>query len=117
MRDTFVGGRRVSYGARALNEGGFQSVPKLTFPGGCLVGCTAGFLKCAKIKGTHTAMKSGMLAAEAIFEALDTMQAVMSRQAMQTGCKIAGYGPSFTKSATFGPVLQRPVAGPRICCD
>jgi len=75
VRDTFIGGRRVSYGARALNEGGFQSVPKLTFPGGCLIGCTAGFLNVPKIKGTHTAMKSGMLAAEAIFEALDTMQA------------------------------------------
>ena len=71
VRDTFIDGRRVSYGARALNEGGFQSVPKLTFPGGCLVGCTAGFLNVPKIKGTHTAMKSGMLAAEAIFEALD----------------------------------------------
>jgi electron-transferring-flavoprotein dehydrogenase len=75
VRDTFVGGRRVSYGARALNEGGFQSVPKLTFPGGCLVGCTAGFLNVPKIKGTHTAMKSGMLAAEAIFESLETLQA------------------------------------------
>jgi electron-transferring-flavoprotein dehydrogenase len=70
VRDAFEGGRRVSYGARALNEGGFQSIPKLTFPGGCLVGCTAGFLNVPKIKGTHTAMKSGMLAAEAIFEAL-----------------------------------------------
>ena len=74
VRDTFIDGRRVSYGARALNEGGFQSVPKLTFPGGCLVGCTAGFLNVPKIKGTHTAMKSGMLAAEAIFEALDEIQ-------------------------------------------
>ena len=74
VRDTFVGGRRVSYGARALNEGGFQSVPKLSFPGGCLVGCTAGFLNVPKIKGTHTAMKSGMLAAEALFAALDSMQ-------------------------------------------
>jgi len=73
--DTFIGGRRVSYGARALNEGGFQSIPKLTFPGGCLVGCTAGFLNVPKIKGTHTAMKSGMLAAEAIFESLETLQA------------------------------------------
>ncbi|MDC1381994.1 electron transfer flavoprotein-ubiquinone oxidoreductase [Candidatus Puniceispirillum sp.] len=71
VRDTFAGGRRVSYGARALNEGGFQSVPKLTFPGGCLVGCTAGFLNVPKIKGTHTAMKSGMLAAEAVFSVLD----------------------------------------------
>ena len=74
IRDTFINGRRVSYGARALNEGGFQSVPKLTFPGGCLVGCTAGFLNVPKIKGTHTAMKSGMLAADAIFETLDEMQ-------------------------------------------
>ena len=75
VRDVFEGGRRVSYGARALNEGGFQSVPKLTFPGGCLVGCTAGFLNVPKIKGTHTAMKSGMVAAEAIFVALDNMEA------------------------------------------
>ena len=72
VRDVFEGGRRVSYGARALNEGGFQSIPKLTFPGGCLVGCTAGFLNVPKIKGTHTAMKSGMLAAEAVFESLDS---------------------------------------------
>ena len=74
VRDVFEGGRRVSYGARALNEGGFQSVPKLTFPGGCLVGCTAGFLNVPKIKGTHTAMKSGMLAAEAIFDQLASEQ-------------------------------------------
>ena len=72
VRSVFEGGRRVSYGARALNEGGFQSVPKLTFPGGCLVGCTAGFLNVPKIKGTHTAMKSGMLAAEAVFDMLGT---------------------------------------------
>jgi electron-transferring-flavoprotein dehydrogenase len=70
MRPHFEGGRRVSYGARALSEGGFQSIPKLTFPGGCLVGDTAGFLNVPKIKGTHTAMKSGMLAAEAVAEAL-----------------------------------------------
>ncbi len=64
------GGKRVAYGARALNEGGYQSIPKLTFPGGCMVGCEAGFLNVPKIKGTHTAMKSGMTAAEALFEAL-----------------------------------------------
>lgn len=62
------GGKCLSYGARALNEGGFQSIPKLTFPGGALIGCTAGFLNVPKIKGTHTAMKSGMLAAEAAYE-------------------------------------------------
>ena len=70
MRKHFEGGRRVSYGARAISEGGFQALPKLTFPGGCLVGDTAGFLNTPKIKGTHTAMKSGMLAAEAVAEAL-----------------------------------------------
>ena len=70
VRPNFTGGRRVAYGARALSEGGFQSMPKLTFPGGCLVGDTAGFLNVPKIKGTHTAMKSGMLAAEAVAEAL-----------------------------------------------
>ena len=70
IRPTFEGGRRVSYGARAINEGGFQSIPKLTFPGGLLAGCSAGFLNVPKIKGTHTAMKSGMLAAEAVFSAI-----------------------------------------------
>lgn len=70
IRDTFAGGRRISYGARALSEGGLQSIPKLTFPGGALAGDGAGFLNVAKIKGTHTAMKSGMVAAEALFEAL-----------------------------------------------
>jgi electron-transferring-flavoprotein dehydrogenase len=70
MRRHFEGGRRIAYGARALSEGGWQSMPKLTFPGGCLVGDTAGFLNVPKIKGTHTAMKSGMLAAEAVAEAL-----------------------------------------------
>ncbi|MBV8455926.1 MAG: electron transfer flavoprotein-ubiquinone oxidoreductase, partial [Acetobacteraceae bacterium] len=70
MRRHFEGGTRISYGARALSEGGFQSIPRLTFPGGCLVGDTAGFLNVSKIKGTHTAMKSGMLAAEAVAEAL-----------------------------------------------
>ncbi|MDX1975813.1 MAG: electron transfer flavoprotein-ubiquinone oxidoreductase [Rickettsiales bacterium] len=64
------GGRRISYGARALNEGGFQSIPKLTFPGGALIGCGAGFMNVPKIKGTHTAMKSAMLAAEGVFGAI-----------------------------------------------
>ena len=70
VRPLFEGGRRIAYGARALNEGGFQSIPKLVFPGGALIGCTAGFMNVPKIKGSHTAMKSGMLAAEAAFEAL-----------------------------------------------
>ncbi len=70
IRPTLEGGRRVAYGARALNEGGYQSIPKLTFPGGMLIGDCGGFLNVPKIKGSHTAMKSGMTAAEAAFEAL-----------------------------------------------
>jgi electron-transferring-flavoprotein dehydrogenase len=70
IRPTFEGGRRIAYGARALNEGGLQSIPKLSFPGGLLIGDAAGFLNVPKIKGTHTAMKTGMTAAEAVFEAL-----------------------------------------------
>jgi electron-transferring-flavoprotein dehydrogenase len=64
------GGERVSYGARAITEGGFQSVPKLAFPGGALIGCSAGFVNLPRIKGSHNAMKTGMLAAEAAFAAL-----------------------------------------------
>ena len=70
MRGHFEGGRRISYGARALNEGGLQSIPRLTFPGGALIGDAAGFVNVPKIKGTHTAMKSGMVAAETVAEAL-----------------------------------------------
>ena len=64
------GGTRVSYGARAITEGGFQSVPKLTFPGGALIGCSAGFVNVPRIKGSHNAMKTGMLAADAAYEAV-----------------------------------------------
>ncbi len=70
IRPHFAGGRRIAYGGRALAEGGFQSLPQLSFPGGCLVGDTAGFLNVPKIKGIHAAMKSGMVAAEAVAEML-----------------------------------------------
>ena len=70
IRAILEGGRRVSYGARAINEGGWQSVPKLDFPGGALIGCSAGFVNVPRIKGSHTAMKSGMLAAESIAAAI-----------------------------------------------
>ena len=70
IRAEIEGGRRVSYGARAINEGGYQAIPKLIFPGGALIGCSAGFVNVPRIKGTHTAMKSAMLAAEAAFEAI-----------------------------------------------
>jgi electron-transferring-flavoprotein dehydrogenase len=70
VRAILEGGRRVSYGARAINEGGYQAIPQLAFPGGALIGCSAGFVNVPRIKGSHTAMKSGMLAAEAAFEAI-----------------------------------------------
>ena len=72
IRPLLEGGKRISYGARALSEGGLQSLPKLDFPGGMLVGDAAGFLNVAKIKGIHTAMKSGLLAAEAAFDSITT---------------------------------------------
>ena len=70
IRPLLEGGRRVSYGARVINEGGWQSVPRLVFPGGALIGCSAGFVNVPRIKGSHTAMKSGMLAAEAAYDAI-----------------------------------------------
>ena len=71
VRDTFEGGKRLSYGARALTEGGYQSVPKLTFPGGALIGCDAGFMNVPRIKGSHNAMLSGIMAAETVARALE----------------------------------------------
>ena len=81
IRPLFEGGRRVSYGARALSEGGLQSLPHLHFPGGGLIGDCAGFLNVPKIKGTHTAMKSGMLAADAAFDSLVKMPDAPSLEA------------------------------------
>ena len=83
------GGRRIAYGARAITEGGWQSIPKLTFPGGALIGCSAGFVNVPRIKGSHNAMKSGMLAAEAAFEAL---------QAGRTSDELTAYPEAFKKS-------------------
>ena len=70
IKKILMNGKRISYGARALNEGGWQSLPKLIFPGGALIGCEAGTLNTPKIKGTHTAMKSGMIASESVFNSL-----------------------------------------------
>lgn len=93
VRKVLEGGRRIGYGARALSEGGFQSIPKLTFPGGVLVGDTAGFLNVPKIKGTHTAMKSGMVAAESIFDALAGGQ-----HATDSPFEVSGYPERLRKS-------------------
>ena len=70
VRDTFEGGKRIAYGARAITEGGFQSVPKLTFPGGALIGCSAGFVNLPRIKGSHNAILTGIMGAEAVFDAV-----------------------------------------------
>jgi electron-transferring-flavoprotein dehydrogenase len=79
----FTGGRRIAYGARALNEGGFQAIPRLDFPGGALIGCAAGFVNVPKIKGSHTAMKSGMVAAETVFRRLAGDAAAEVRQGIE----------------------------------
>ena len=89
IRAEIEGGRRVSYGARAINEGGYQAIPKLAFPGGALIGCSAGFVNVPRIKGTHTAMKSGMLAAEAAFDAI---------AADRSGDTLDGYSVALHKS-------------------
>jgi electron-transferring-flavoprotein dehydrogenase len=83
IRPFFEDGRRIAYGARALNEGGFQSIPRLDFPGGALIGCAAGFLNVPKIKGNHTAMKSGMVAAETIFRRLGGDTGAEVRRALE----------------------------------
>ena len=72
IREHLEGSKRIAYGARALTEGGFQAIPRLAFPGGALIGCAAGFMNVPRIKGSHNAMLSGMMAAEAAFAAIDT---------------------------------------------
>lgn len=85
VRQTFENGNRIAYGARALNEGGFQSIPKLTFPGGCITGCSAGFMNVPRIKGSHYAMKSGILAAESVMDTIYS-EATQSTAAVEPKC-------------------------------
>ncbi|MYM34748.1 FAD-binding protein [Duganella sp. FT94W] len=89
IRPFLEGGKRISYGARAITAGGLQSLPKLVFPGGALIGCDAGFLNMSRIKGSHAAIKSGMLAAESVFEALG---------AGRQGDELASYPVAFEQS-------------------
>jgi electron-transferring-flavoprotein dehydrogenase len=89
IRTFFEGGKRISYGARAITAGGLQSLPKLVFPGGALIGCDAGFLNTSRIKGSHAAIKSGMLAADSVFAALGE-----NRQ----GDELASYPAAFEQS-------------------
>jgi electron-transferring-flavoprotein dehydrogenase len=100
IRGFFEGGRRISYGARAIAAGGLQSLPKLTFPGGALVGDDAGFLNASRIKGSHAAIKSGMLAAESAFAALGESRAHDELAAYPTAFRRAGCTRSFTERAT-----------------
>ena len=101
------GGKRVSYGARAIAKGGFNSLPKMTFPGGILVGCEAGTLNFAKIKGNHTAMKSGMLAAESIIEAL-------AKNAEAPESELTGYTDKFKNSWVYDELFRSRNFGPAI---
>ncbi len=87
------GGKRIAYGARAINEGGLQAIPKLTFPGGALIGCSAGFLNVPKVKGSHNAMKSGMLAAETAFESL--------REGSDGEAELTGYSDAMRRSWVY----------------
>ncbi|MFO1169906.1 MAG: electron transfer flavoprotein-ubiquinone oxidoreductase [Hyphomicrobiaceae bacterium] len=85
IRDLFEGGKRIAYGARAITEGGWQSIPKLVFPGGALIGCSAGFVNVPRIKGSHNAILSGMLAADAAFEAVNAGRSHDTLDAYQSG--------------------------------
>lgn len=112
IRPIFEGGRRIAYGARAINEGGLQSIPELVMPGAAIVGCSAGFVNVPKIKGSHTAMKSGMLLAEAAFEALATDGPVGTLDAYPAAVKaswiweelsaVRNIRPGFTKGLVVG---------------
>lgn len=108
IRKHLEGGECISYGGRVLNEGGFHSIPKLTFPGGALIGCSAGFLNAVKIKGTHTAMKSGMLAAEAAFDALKDGDAVAETFELPEGppAELTAYSEALTKSWVHEELYQ-----------
>jgi electron-transferring-flavoprotein dehydrogenase len=97
IRGTFAGGKRVAYGARAIAAGGLQSLPRLVFPGGCLIGDDAGFLNAPRIKGSHAAIKSGMLAAEAAHAAL---------AAGRAGDELAAYPEAFQKSWLFDELYR-----------
>jgi electron-transferring-flavoprotein dehydrogenase len=107
MRATFEGGKRLAYGARALTEGGWQSVPKLTFPGGGLVGCAAGFMNVPRIKGSHNAMLSGMLAAEHVAAALKAGRANDELADYETAWRASAIGTDLWKVRNAKPLWSR----------
>jgi electron-transferring-flavoprotein dehydrogenase len=107
IKKILQGGKRVSYGARAICDGGFQSVPQLAFPGGALIGCTAGFLNVPRIKGSHTAMKSGMLAAEAVVEALAAGRSHDALTAYQTAYEQSWIYKELRGVRNFLPLVEK----------
>ncbi len=118
VRPQLEGGKRIAYGARAITEGGLQSVPKLAFPGGALIGCSAGFVNVPRIKGTHNAMKSGMLAADAAFEAIGAGRMRDTLDAYEAAYKTSSIFKDLNKVrnakplwSRFGTILGIPLGG------
>jgi electron-transferring-flavoprotein dehydrogenase len=107
VRGTFAGGKRLAYGARALTEGGWQSVPKLVFPGGALIGCAAGFMNVPRIKGSHNAMLSGMLAAEHVAAALAAGRASDELADYEAAWRSSPIGPDLWKVRNAKPLWSR----------
>ncbi|WP_237478851.1 electron transfer flavoprotein-ubiquinone oxidoreductase [Lichenibacterium dinghuense] len=107
MADTLKGGRRIAYGARAITEGGWQSVPKLSFPGGALVGCAAGFVNVPRIKGSHNAILSGMMAAEHAVEALDAGRANDELSSYEAAWRSSAIGTDLRRVRNVKPLWSR----------
>jgi electron-transferring-flavoprotein dehydrogenase len=107
IRGFFEGGKRIAYGARAIAAGGLQSLPKLTFPGGALIGCDAGFLNASRIKGSHAAIKSGMLAAEAAVEAIGAGRAQDELGAYPTAFESSWLHDELHRARNFKPALAK----------
>ncbi len=107
IRKFFVGGKRLAYGARAITAGGLQSLPKLTFPGGALIGCEAGFLNASRIKGSHAALKTGMLAAIATFEALAATRQHDALSNYETAFEQSWLHEELYKARNFKPMMGK----------
>jgi electron-transferring-flavoprotein dehydrogenase len=107
IRGTFEGGKRLSYGARAITEGGYQSVPKLSFPGGALIGCSAGFVNVPRIKGSHNAVLSGMLAAEKLADAIANGRANDEPIEIEQGWRDSAIGSDLKKVRNVKPLWSK----------
>ncbi|MEO3387817.1 electron transfer flavoprotein-ubiquinone oxidoreductase [Mesorhizobium sp. CAU 1741] len=107
IRDTFEGAKRISYGARAITEGGYQSVPKLTFPGGALIGCSAGFVNLPRIKGSHNAVQSGMLAADHVAEAIGSGRAHDEIAGYEAAWRASDIGKDLKKVRNVKPLWSK----------